>query len=77
MNSCEKFVQSEENDLEWYVSGSIEPLIQGVRLAEVVDTKDVISKNEFKRMWTIKKQQRWKEKRVYGQFVESTDAKKT
>lgn len=58
MNSCEKFVQSEENDLEWYVSGSIEPLIQGVRLAEVVDTKDVISKNEFKRIWTIKKQQR-------------------
>ena len=52
-------------------------MIQGVRLAEVVDTKDVISKNEFKRMWMIKKQQRWKEKRVYGQFVESSDAKKT
>ena len=45
------------------------------------DTKDVISKDEFKMIWISKKEQRWKGKRMYGQFVreipESTDAKKT
>lgn len=50
--------------------GSIETLIRRVRLAEAIDTKDVVSKDEFKRMWIIKKEQRWKGKRLFGQFLE-------
>ena len=79
--SCEGCVQSEENNLGWYVRNSMESLIRGFRFAKVVDTEDVVSKDEFKRGWMNEKEQRWKEKRMYGQFVrempESTDKNKT
>ena len=79
--SCEGCVRSEENNLGWYVRNSVESLIRGVRFAKVVDTDDVVSKDEFKRGWINEKEQRWKEKRMYGQFVrempQSTDENKT
>ncbi len=79
--SCEDCVRSEENNLGWYVRNSVESLIRGVRLAKVIDTEYVVSKDEFKRIWMNEKEQGWKEKRMYGQFVrempESIDAKET
>lgn len=78
---CESFVWSDENNLRWYVKNSVDPLIWGVRLSEVTGTKDAISRDELRRTWTSKKEQRWKEKRMYSQFVwvmsEPRDAKKT
>ena len=35
-SSC---IQSGENNLGWYLKNSVEPVIQDVRIAEVVDTK--------------------------------------
>ena len=65
----------------WYVRNSVESLIRGDRFAKVVDIEDVVSKDEFKRGWMNEKEQRWKEKRMYGQFVrempESADENKT
>ena len=47
----------------------------------MMDTEDVVNKDEFKRRWMNEKEQRCKEKRMYGQFdremPESTDEKKT
>ena len=48
--SCNSGVLSEENNLGWYVKNSAEPLIRNVKLAEVIDTKDVISEDEFNRI---------------------------
>lgn len=45
------------------------PLIRGARLAEVVDTKYMFSKGDFKRTWMNEKEQRWKVKRMYGQLT--------
>ena len=46
-----------------------------------METEDVLNKVEFKRGWMNEKEERWKEKSMYGQFVrempESTDVKKT
>ena len=46
-----------------------------------MDTGNVDSKDEFKRIWINEKENRWKEIRIYYQFVrevpESTDAKET
>ena len=79
--SCEGCVRSEENNLGWYVRNSVESLIRGVKLVNVMDTEDVVSKDEFKRRWMNNKEHGWKEKIMYGQFVrdmpESTDQKKT
>ena len=57
--SCEGCVRSEENNLGWYVRNSVESLIRGVRLVNVMDTEDVVSKDEFKRRWMNNKEHGW------------------
>ena len=56
-------------------------MIQGVRFADVIDTNDVRRSDEFKKLQVYERQQRWKEKVMYGQFIrempESTDARET
>ena len=67
--------------MDFYVRKSVESLIRGVKLAKVINTEDVVCKDEFKRSWMCDKEQRWKEKRMYGQFFrempESVDANET
>ena len=81
MISCEGCVRSEEINLGWYVKNSEESLIQGVRFADVIDTNEVRRSDEFKKLQMYERQQSWKEKVMYGQFIrempESTDAKET
>ena len=78
--SCEGCVRSEDDSFRWYVRNSMESFIRGVWFAKVVDTEDVVSKDEFKRGWMNEKEERWKEKRMYGQFVremlESTEKRR-
>ena len=81
MISCEVCIRSEENNLGWHIKNSEEPLIQGVRFADVIDTSDVRRSDEFKKFQVYEIQQIWKEKVIYGQLIrempESTDAKET
>lgn len=48
--NSEGYVENEKNNLVWYVKSSVKPFIQGVRLAEVINTKNDFSKDEFKRV---------------------------
>ena len=59
----------EENNLGWYVKNSVEPLIEGVKVAEIIEYNDTVNKKKFKQFWMREKKEIWKNKRMYGQFV--------
>ena len=71
--SCENYIKSEENSLGMYVKDSPEPLLQGVRLAAIIDTAECISKEDFKRKQTDEREKAWREKKMYGQFLREID----
>ena len=79
--SCEGYIRMEENNLEWYVKNSIEPLIEGVKAVERIEYNDTVNQKEFKQSWMREKEELLKGKRIYGQFVremrEITDGKET
>ena len=79
--SCEGYIRIEENNLEWYVKNSIEPLIEGVKAVERIEYNDTVNQKEFKQNWMREKEELLKGKRIYGQFVremrETTDGKET
>ena len=51
MISCEGCIKIKENNLGWYVSNSVEPLIEGVKAAETIEYNDTMNKKEFKQSW--------------------------
>ena len=65
----------------WYVRNSVEPLIEGVKAAETIEYNDRVTKKEFKQKWMREKKELWKNKKMYGHFVqempETTDEKET
>ena len=65
--SCEGCIRMEENNFGWYVKNSVEPLIEGVKVAETIEYNNTVSKNEFKQSWM-------REKRNYGKTKECMDA---
>ena len=77
--SCEGCIRMEEKNLGWYVRNSVEPLIEGVKVAET-ECNDTVNKKEFKQKWMREKKELWKN-RMYRQFVrempETTDEKET
>ena len=79
--SCEGYIRMEENNLEWYVKNSIEPLIEGVKAVERIEYNDTVNQKEYKQSWMREKEELLKGKRIYGQFVremrEITDGKET
>ena len=79
--SCERYIRMEENNLEWYVKNSVEPLIEGVKAVERIEYNDTVNQKEFKQSWMREKEELLKGKRIYGQFVremrETTDGKET
>ena len=46
---CEECVKGEENCIGWYVKNSNQKLIEGVRIAGIVDTENGMRKDIFKR----------------------------
>ena len=78
---CEGCISMEENNLGSYVRNSVEPLIEGVKVAETTEYNDTVSQKEFKQRWMSEKKELWKNKRMYGQFVrkmpETTDEKES
>ena len=67
--SCEGYIRMEENNLEWHVKNSFEPLIEGVKAAETMEVNATVNKKEFKQSWIREKKKLWKNKGIYGQFV--------
>ena len=49
--SFEGCIRMEENNLEWYVRNSNEPLIEGVRAVETIEYNNTVNKKEFKQSW--------------------------
>ena len=68
--SCEMCVKAEENNLAWYVRNSNERLMAGVRKIKILDSEGAKKKNEFKRDNQNASLNRWKEKKLYGQFLQ-------
>ena len=60
--SCEGCIRMEENNLGWYVRNSVEPLIEGVKVAETVEYNDRKNRKEFKLRWMREKKKLWKNK---------------
>ena len=67
--SCERYIRMEENNLEWYVKNSVEPLIEGVKAVERIEYNDTVNQKEFKQSWMREKKELLKGKRMHGQFV--------
>ena len=55
--SCEGCIRMEENNLGWYVRNLVEPLIEGVKVAETIEYKDAVNKKEFKQRWMREKKE--------------------
>ena len=49
--SFEGCIRMEENNLEWYVRNSNEPLIEEVRAVETIEYNNTVNKKEFKQSW--------------------------
>ena len=67
--SCEECIKSEENNLGWYVANQSDKLLVGVKVSGVIDTENCISKDEYKKKRIEEKENSWKEKPMYGQFI--------
>ena len=60
--SCKGCIRMEEKNLGWYVRNSVEPLIEGVKVAETVEYNDRKNRKEFKLRWMREKKKLWKNK---------------
>ena len=67
--SIESCVRSEENNLGLYIRESNKMLLKGVKKGGVIQTDYIMEKNEFKRSYQTEIKIKWREKRLYGQFV--------
>ena len=67
--SIETCVRSEENKLVLYVRESNEMLLKGVKKVSIVKTENLMEKEDFKKNRQNEFKNKWREKRMYGQFV--------
>ena len=73
--SCEGYVTYEENNLCWYIKHSTESLLVQVRNSKIVDAASSVDKTEYKRNKINAGEQRWKNKKMYGQFCRDVNTK--
>ena len=59
--SCEDCISCEENNLGWYIKNSVEPFLEGVKVAVVIEVNDAIHKEEYKKRRREEKQKGWRE----------------
>ena len=81
LTSVECCVREEENGSSFYVANSEENLIRGVAAAEIINTEDTVMSGEFKKQKAQELKQKWRERKMHGQFVrempEKVDKDKT
>ena len=70
--SCERCIRSEENNMGWYVTNSIEPLQKGMKSVRIVDVVNCVKPEEFKKKRVEDGEKSWSEK-MYGQFLRELD----
>ena len=73
--SVERCIREEENSLGFYVAKSEENLIRGVSTAETINTRETITRVEFKKQTEKELKEKWSEKRMHGQFIRETTEK--
>ena len=73
--SCEGCVTSEENNLGWYIKRSTESLLVQVRNSKIVDAASSVDKIEYKRNKINAGEQRWKNKKMFGQFCRDVNSR--
>ena len=69
MISVEDCVQNDENNLGLYVWDSDEELLKGVEAVGIIDTENLLEKEEFKRISQSMTKTKRQDKRMYQQFV--------
>ena len=69
MISIEMCVRLEENNLGLYMRGSKEILLKSVKKVGIVKSENVMEKEDFKRNSQNEFKNKWRKKRMYGQFV--------
>ena len=67
--SCEMCVKTEENNLAWYLKNSNERLLAGVRGIGILNSDAAKEKRVFKQERQNATLNRWKEKKMHGQFL--------
>ena len=58
-----------EKNLGLYVRGSNEMLLIGIKKVSIVQTENLMEKEDFKKNSQNEFKNKWHEKRMYGQFV--------
>ena len=74
--SYERCTRSEENNMGWYVKNSIEPLLEAVKRAGILDVVNCVKPKEFKKKRVEDGEKSCREKKMCGQFLrelEKTD----
>ena len=66
--SIENCVISEKNNLGLYVRNSEEKLLKGVRASRIIETENVVEKEELKENLSRIAKTNWHGKKMYGQF---------
>ena len=69
MISCETHIRSEENRLGWEIEKAVEPLLVQVRERKVIKTDSCMQTEQYKKKEVEEREQRWMEKKIYGQFI--------
>ena len=70
--SADRCIREEENRLGFYVVNSEKKLIRRVSAAETINTRETISRVEFKKQKAKYLKEKWSEKRMHGQFIRET-----
>ena len=66
--NIEGCVKSEENNLGLYVRDSEEDLLKGVKIVGIIETENIMEKEEFKSNLQRTTKMKWHGKKMYGQF---------
>ena len=79
--SVEQCIREDENSLGFLVTNSNKNLIRGVSAAETINTRETKTIVKFKKQKAKKLKEKWREKRMHGQFItemtEKADQEKT
>ena len=65
-------VKAEENSLAYYVSQTLEPVLQEVGRQKIVNVVQCVEPSDYKEAEKLKGMQNWKNKDMLGQFVRET-----
>ena len=62
-------MKAEENNLAWYLKNSNERVLAGVRGVGILNSDEAKEKRDFKQERQNASLNRWKEKKMHGQFL--------